>query len=230
MWTLLELRRKKEGHFQVGTVILGFLTIFKNCQASSTFEALNSVSLSRCQRDVRPIVEMRWRPRAFCRVSTGDSDNVWSCDMKDEPAIKPLQGNPAFFRIRHLGGHFSWSRKNRVPLTYVFLRENSSWGACGKFAYLFSWIQGIILIQRRYGVYGTCLKLLYWNWWCSILETGVSGNLCSLLNGVKPLVLYDVDCGMVMEPMQGESASSQFDLCYTKLFWIPEVTSVFFSS
>ena len=35
---------------------------------------------------------------------------------------------------------------------------------------------------------------------------------------------------MVMEPMQGKLASSQFDLGYTDLFSIPEVTSVFFSS
>ena len=45
-----------------------------------------------------------------------------------------------------------------------------------------------------------------------------------------PLVLYDEVRGMVMEPMQGKLASSQFDLGHTILFCIPEVTSVFFSS
>ena len=35
---------------------------------------------------------------------------------------------------------------------------------------------------------------------------------------------------MVMEPMQRKLASSQFDLGYTELFCVPEVTSVFFSS
>ena len=35
---------------------------------------------------------------------------------------------------------------------------------------------------------------------------------------------------MVMEPLQGKLASSQFDLGYTDLFCDPEVTSVFFSS
>ena len=35
---------------------------------------------------------------------------------------------------------------------------------------------------------------------------------------------------MVMEPIQGKLASSQFDLGYTELFCHPEVTSVFFSS
>ena len=57
-----------------------------------------------------------------------------------------------------------------------------------------------------------------------------SGNLSRFLQGVKPLVLYDVDRGMVMEPMQGKLASPQFDLGYTELFCVPEVTSVFFSS
>ena len=48
--------------------------------------------------------------------------------------------------------------------------------------------------------------------------------------GGKPHVLYDVDLGMVMELMQGKLASSQFDLGYTELFYLPEVISVFFSS
>ena len=61
---------------------------------------MNSACLSRCQRDVRPPVEMRRGPRAFSRFSTGDSDIPSSCEMKDEPAFKPLQGNPAFFRFR----------------------------------------------------------------------------------------------------------------------------------
>ena len=52
----------------------------------------------------------------------------------------------------------------------------------------------------------------------------------SFLKEVKPLVLYDVDRGVVMQPMQGKLASSQFDFGYSELFCIPGVTSVFFSS
>ena len=37
---------------------------------------------------------------AFSRVSTGDSDIPSSCEMKDEPAFKALQGKPDFFCIR----------------------------------------------------------------------------------------------------------------------------------
>ena len=92
----LEVKQETEVHFLVGTVILGCLYIFKKSQASSPFEALNSVCLSRCQRDVIPPVQMRRKPMAFSRVSTGDSDIPSSCDMKHEPKFMPLQGNLAF--------------------------------------------------------------------------------------------------------------------------------------
>ena len=90
------MRQETEVHFLVGTVILGFLSIFKKSHASSPYEALNSVCLSRGQRDVRPPVQKRQTRRAFSRASTGDSDIPSSCDMKQEPKFKPLQGNPAF--------------------------------------------------------------------------------------------------------------------------------------
>ena len=95
--THLEVKHETEVQFLVGTVILGFLFIFKKSMASSPFEALNSVCLSRCQCDMIPPVQMRRRPMAFSRVSTGDSDIPSSCDMKHEPKFKPLLGNPAFF-------------------------------------------------------------------------------------------------------------------------------------
>ena len=43
---------------------------------------------------------MRQGPRAVSRVYTGDSDIPLSCEIKDEPSFKSLQGNPAFFRVR----------------------------------------------------------------------------------------------------------------------------------
>ena len=63
--TLLEVRQKTEFHFVVGTMILQFLSIFKKSQALSPFEALNSMCLWRCRRDVRPPVQMSLRPKAF---------------------------------------------------------------------------------------------------------------------------------------------------------------------
>ena len=95
--TLLDVRHETQVNFLVGAVILRFLSIFKKSQASSPFETLNSMCLSRCQRDVIPHVQMRRRPTAFSRVSTGDSDIPSSCEMKDEPEFKALQGNRAFF-------------------------------------------------------------------------------------------------------------------------------------
>ena len=94
---LLEVRQETEVHFLFGTVILGFISIFRNSQALSPLEALNSVCLSRYQSDVIPPVQMRWIPMAFLRFSTGHSDIPSSCEMKDEPEFKPLQGNPDFF-------------------------------------------------------------------------------------------------------------------------------------
>ena len=94
---LLYLIQETEVHFLVGIVILGFLSIFKKSQASSPFEALNSVCLSRYQSDVIPPIQMRRRTMAFSRVSTGNSDIPSSCEMQHEPEFKPLQGSPAFF-------------------------------------------------------------------------------------------------------------------------------------
>ena len=96
IWTFLKVRRETDGPFLVATVILGFLSIFNMSQASSPFEELNSACFLRCQRDLRPPVQMRRGPRVFSRVSTGDSDNPSSCEKKNEKAFKPLQGNPAF--------------------------------------------------------------------------------------------------------------------------------------
>ena len=81
----------------IARVILVFLSIFMKSQASSPFEAMNSAHVSMCQNDVRPSVRKRSRSMAFSRISTGDSVIPSSCEMKYEPAFKPLQGNPSFF-------------------------------------------------------------------------------------------------------------------------------------
>ena len=122
--TLLEVRQETDVHFRVGTVILGFLFIFKKSQASSLFEALNSVCLSKCQRDVIPPVQMRRRPMAFSRVSTGESDIPSSCEMKDELEFKPRQGNPAFFWVRASRGPFHLRQKTQGP-SHIPIAEES---------------------------------------------------------------------------------------------------------
>ena len=97
---LLEVSRKAKRPLLCGTVILVFLSIFTKSQALSPFEALNSAHLSKSQMDVRPSVQKRLRTMAFSRVSTGESDICSSCEMKDEPVFKALQGKPAFFSVR----------------------------------------------------------------------------------------------------------------------------------
>ena len=67
----LEVKKEVRPPFLIGTVILGFLSIFKKSQASSPFEALNSVHLSKCQRDVKPSVQKRLRTMAYSSVSQG---------------------------------------------------------------------------------------------------------------------------------------------------------------
>ena len=101
------MRREAKRPLLVGTVILVFLSVFTKSQASTPFEALNSAHLSKSQMDVRPYVQKRLRTMALSRVSTGDSDIPSSCEMKDEPAFKTLQGKPAFFESRHLGVHYT---------------------------------------------------------------------------------------------------------------------------
>ena len=95
--TLLKVRREAQRPLLVGTVILVFLTIFTKSQASSPFVAMKSAHLSMFQKDMRPSVWKRWRTMAFSRVSAGESVISSSCEMKYEPAFKPLQGNPALF-------------------------------------------------------------------------------------------------------------------------------------
>ena len=95
--TLLVVKQEAKLPLLVRTDMLGFLSLFTKSQAFSPFEAMNSARLLTCQSDMSHPVQKRQRPRAFSRVSTGDSDIPSYCQMKDEPAFKPLQGNLAFF-------------------------------------------------------------------------------------------------------------------------------------
>ena len=94
---------------------IGIPIHFKKSQASSPFEPFNSLCLSRCQRDVIPPVQMRRRPTAFSRVSTGDSDIPSASEMRDEPEFMLLQGNPAFFCVRASLGPFHLRQKTQDP-------------------------------------------------------------------------------------------------------------------
>ena len=112
---LLEVSLEAKCPLLIGTVILVFLSILTKSQASSPFEAMKSAHLSLCQNDVRASVQKRWRTMAFSRVSTWDSVIPSSCEMKYEPAFKPLQGNPAFFSVRTSQGPFRLRQKTQSP-------------------------------------------------------------------------------------------------------------------
>ena len=74
-----------------------------NFQEESSLISFGSLELHEpleVSRDVRPPVQMRRGTRVSSRISTQDSDIPSSCQMKDEPAFKPLQGNPTIFRVR----------------------------------------------------------------------------------------------------------------------------------
>ena len=65
----------------------------------------------RCEAPVQKTLT----PTAFSRVSTGYSDMPSSCEMKDEPEFKPLQGNPAFFWISASRRPFHLRQKTQGP-------------------------------------------------------------------------------------------------------------------
>ena len=133
----LELRCETQGPFPVTTGILVFLSIFKESQALSHFEALNSAFLSSYQRDVRLPVKMRRGTSAFSRFSTGDSDIPSSCKMKDEPTFKSLQGNSALFRVRAYQCPFHLRQQIPGP-SHMPIAERSLLLRC-------LWIVGILL-------------------------------------------------------------------------------------
>ena len=58
---------------------------------------------------------MRLGPRAFSRDCTEDSDIPLSCELKDEPAFKPLQGIPTFFRVRESRDPVHLRQQIQVP-------------------------------------------------------------------------------------------------------------------
>ena len=109
------MRQETEVHFLFGTVILGLLSIFKKSQASSPYEAFNSVCLSRAHKYLRPPVQMTLTPTVFSRLSTLDSDMSLSCEMKDDPEFKPLQGHRAFFGVRAFRGPFHLRQNTKGP-------------------------------------------------------------------------------------------------------------------
>ena len=176
--TLLEVTRETESPFLVGTAILGVLLIFRKSQPSSPFEALNSACFSRAQRDLRPPIKKRLGPRSFSRVSTGESGIPSSCERKDEPAFRPLQGNLAFFQVRA-----SWCpfhlRQQTQGSSHIPIAEGSLHLRC-------LWKVGIPLQSKPWNQLSSRNDLgcthLYWS--CCV-GIGVPTYLCRVSQGIS---------------------------------------------
>ena len=69
-------------------------------------------------------MQMRRGTRAFSRVSTVDSDILSPCEVKDEPAFKPLQGDPTFFPVRESQCPFHLRQRNQGP-SHIPIAEGS---------------------------------------------------------------------------------------------------------
>ena len=86
-----------------------------NFQEESSLVSFGSLEIHEpleVSRDVRPPIQKTRGARVSSRISTQDSDIPSSCQMKDEPAFKPLHGNPTLFLVR----------ESRYPL---HLRQNT---------------------------------------------------------------------------------------------------------
>ena len=66
-------------------------------------------------RDVRPPVQMRQGTRVSSKDSTEDSDITSSCEMKEKPTFKPLQGNPTLFLVRDSRYPLDLRQQNQGP-------------------------------------------------------------------------------------------------------------------
>ena len=140
---------------------------------------------------------MRWGHRAFARVSKGDSHLSSSCEMKGEPSFKPLQGNPAFFRVRTSRCPFHLRQQTQAP-SHIPIAEGCLHLRClRKMGLPLKVKPGNQLSSRDDMGYtelssSCCAEIgvplnLCCNWCSSRLETGVSGNWWSCLKEVKPL-------------------------------------------
>ena len=58
-------------------------------------------------------------PRDFSRNFAEDSDIPLSCEMKDEPAFKPLQGNPTFFSSQGISVSTAHEAANSGSLSHT---------------------------------------------------------------------------------------------------------------
>ena len=77
----------------------------------------------------------------------------------------------------------------------------------------------MILGTRSFSQFAV-LKLVFLQTW-----DGVNGETLKLIKGRQSTCLFDGKCGMALNPMRGNQASSRVDFGYTENFHVPPVTS-----
>ena len=133
------------------------------------------------------------------------------------------------FESGSLAVHSTWERKHSVPLTYLLLRENSTWGAGRNLAQIFNQTQGISSqLGTIWGAWSfprvAVLILIFISTWDGCLRESLS-----IPQGSQSNCTVAVDHVIAMEQMRGKWATSFVDFGYTDLFCIPELTSEFIS-
>ena len=138
--------------------------------------------------------------------------------MKDEPAFKPLQGNPAFFRVRASRCPFHLRQQTQCP-SHLPIAEGSLplWSLRKVGLPLLSKPGNQLTSLEEFGCtelsQSCCVEI-----GVPLHKTGFSGNLWSCLKEVKPLFMYDVQPAIALEPMQENRPSSPVDLQYPSYF------------
>ena len=134
-----------------------------NFQEDSGLRTFCSIELHgplQVSSNVRPPVQMRLGPRASSRTCTEDSDLPLSCEMKDEPAFKPPQGNPTFFRVRE-SPYPLHVRQQILGPSHILIADGSLLLRClVKVPTSLIESSESALFSRRYGVHGACLEFL----------------------------------------------------------------------
>ena len=107
---------------------------FRNTELCGPLEVSSDVR-SRCPDEVGY--------RAFSRDCREYSDIPLYCEKKNEPAFKPLQGNPTFFRFRESRYPLHVMQQIQGPSHIPIAEGRLLLRCCGNVAYLFNRILGI---------------------------------------------------------------------------------------
>ena len=94
---------------------LGIPINFQEGPSLVSFGSLELREPLEVSRDVRPPLQMSRGNSVSSRISTQDSDIPSSCQMKDEPAFKPLQTNPTLFLVRESRYPLNLRQKTQGP-------------------------------------------------------------------------------------------------------------------